>query len=101
MRSETGAIRSDEVKSGINSKTPPSPFISPRSCSPNWLYPVVTSVSGNKSDRYIERIYEAVTTPVRACRYENRITLTHKNIYTKSDTLLIRGYMDQFGITDQ
>jgi hypothetical protein len=94
-------IGSQRVQSGTYSDTHTSSLIPHTSCHPNWLYPVVTSVSGNKSDRYIERIYESTTTPVRGCLYENRITLTHKNIYTKSDTSLIRGYMDQFGITDK
>ena len=28
----------------------------------NWAYPTLTSLSGNKSDRYIERNYTAETT---------------------------------------
>jgi hypothetical protein len=28
---------------------------------PNWVYPLLTSISGNKSDRLIERTYKATT----------------------------------------
>lgn len=42
---------------------------------PNWIYPLWTSVSGNKSDRYIARTYQANTHKVNECVYENTITL--------------------------
>jgi hypothetical protein len=44
-------------------------------CAPNWIYPIWTSVSGNKSDRYMSRDYTATTRKIDTCRYENTITL--------------------------
>ena len=33
-------------------------------CPSNWVYPVFTSVSGNKSDRYIERTFRGTTNKI-------------------------------------
>lgn len=71
------------------------------SCVPNWIYPVFTSVSGNKSDRYIVRTYEWKTTKLHECTYENKITISLKHTYGAVDTDKIRSYMDQIGIKDK
>ena len=67
----------------------------------NWIYPVITSVSGNKSDRFITRKYTADTTLLPNCTYENKITLSHKHAYTAQDESMVRGYLDLIGITDK
>ena len=67
----------------------------------NWIYPVITSVSGNKSDRFITRKYTADTTVLPNCIYENKITLSHKHVYTAQDESMVRGYLDLIGITDK
>lgn len=67
-------------------------------CSSNWAYPVWTSISGNKSDRYIERTYTNELTPLGKCAYENRVTLTNTYAYGKADTKSISEYMDIIGI---
>jgi hypothetical protein len=51
---------------------------------PNWAYPLLTSLSGNKSDRLIERIYKSSSEKVGPCSIENTLTFTHKNLYTTS-----------------
>jgi hypothetical protein len=68
---------------------------------PNWIYPVFTSVSGNKSDRYITRTYESKTTKLQDCTYENVVTLSLTHNYKKSDTEKTRSYMDTLGIKDK
>ncbi len=75
--------------------------VSKNNCSPNWAYPVFTSVSWNKSDRYISRLYEAKTTKIQGCTYENLITLSNTHTYKKIDTDTLRGYMDTFGIKNK
>ena len=71
------------------------------STSPNWIYPVWTSVSGNKSDRYIDRNYQSVVKKIEDCKYENTITLATKHTFTESDTLELQSYFKQFNITDK
>lgn len=71
-----------------------------KTCSPNWIYPIWTSVSGNKSDRYIKRTYEAKTKKINACTYENIITIKTKHTYWNADTKLLEKYFATFGITD-
>ena len=68
--------------------------------SPNWVYPVWTSVSGNKSDRYISRIYQAETSKIDECKYENTITLTTTHTLKKSDQDNLDSYFQEFGISD-
>ena len=67
---------------------------------PNWIYPVWTSVSGNKSDRYIDRTYQTVVQKIEGCKYENTITLSTKHTYSKVDTEELQSYYKVFGITD-
>ncbi len=71
------------------------------STSPNWIYPVWTSVSGNKSDRYIDRNYQSVVKKIEGCKYENTITLATKHTFTESDTIDLQSYFKQFNITDK
>jgi Protein of unknown function (DUF4012) len=69
------------------------------STSSNWIYPVWTSVSGNKSDRYIDRTYQATVRKIEECKYENTITLATKHTYSKSDIAELQSYFKQFNIT--
>lgn len=89
---------------GISSERPTSYLLPPTSssaCSPNWIYPIFTSVSGNKSDRYIARTYESKTTKLQGCTYENVVTISLAHTYRKTDTEKIRSYMDIIGIKDR
>ena len=67
----------------------------------NWAYPVFTSVSGNKSDRYITRKYEGKTSKLQNCTYENIVTLSNTHVYTPKDLDTIRGYFDTLGIAEK
>ncbi len=68
--------------------------------SPNWIYPLWTSVSGNKSDRYMNRTYQSKTRKLDRCIYENTITLETKHTFAKSDSEELIKYFNTFGITD-
>ena len=70
-------------------------------CSPNWIYPVWTSVSGNKSDRYIDRNYQSIVKKIEGCKYENTITLGTKHTFSIADTAELQSYFKQFNITDK
>jgi hypothetical protein len=63
-------------------------------CSSNWVYPIFTSVSGNKSDRYIERTYRGTATKILGCKYENVLTLTQEHTFGDEDKKQIEWYMD-------
>lgn len=69
-------------------------------CSQNWAYPLLTSVSGNKSDRFIHRLYESQTNPIGKCTSENKVTFTHTHTYSKIDTLKESQYLDLVGLND-
>ncbi|GAB0174501.1 MAG: hypothetical protein HHAS10_03800 [Candidatus Altimarinota bacterium] len=60
----------------------------------NWAYPVLTSLSGNKSDRFIERTYSATTTKLNACQVLNNLTFTHKHTFKRENEDKIRSYLD-------
>lgn len=68
---------------------------------PNWIYPLWTSVSGNKSDRYMSRTYQAIMKRIDGCKYENTITLSTRHTFTKSDTAELQSYFKTFNITDK
>ncbi len=70
-------------------------------CSPNWAYPVFTSVGGNKSDRYIERTYRWETKKIFGCKYENIITLTQKHTFWSKDKEEIESYLDEALVSDR
>lgn len=66
----------------------------------NWVYPVTTSVSGNKSDRYIDRSYSLKATPIQDCLSEYVLTLTHKHTFSQADHDLLSRYFDIFDIDE-
>lgn len=66
----------------------------------NWVYPLLTSLSGNKSDRLIERSYTAETTNIGSCKYLNKLSFTHKHTYTKLVEIEIRKYLAMIGVRD-
>jgi len=66
--------------------------------SKNWIYPLLTSISGNKSDRIMKRVYAGETSNLGSCRYENKITLTHAHTFTNEMEKTIAKYLDLVGI---
>ena len=69
--------------------------IDDKMCHKNWAYPVFTSVSGNKSDRYIDRVYQSKTTKILGCKYENIVTITDTHTFKKKDSDAIDSYLDE------
>lgn len=82
------ASRSDAIDTFLANYRKPLPT------SPNWIYPLLTSTSGNKSDRHMTRLYRAETTRASECTYENKITFTHTHDFSKDDEKEINSYMD-------
>ncbi len=70
-----------------------------RVCPRNWIYPIFTSVSGNKSDRYIDRTYRSTVSKIMGCKYENLVTITDTHTFNKKDNDTLRDYLDEVGIT--
>lgn len=66
----------------------------------NWVYPLLTSLSGNKSDRLMERSYLAETSTIGICTYSNKLTFTHKHTFNKLVENEIRKYLKMIGISD-
>lgn len=71
-----------------------------RLMSSNWAYPTLTSLSGNKSDRFIERTYLAETTDLGGCKYLSKLTFTHKHTYNTDAEKQIRSYLSMIGVRD-
>lgn len=68
--------------------------------SKNWIYPVLTSVSGNKSDRLLERLYTSETKILPNCQYENTVTFSHTHGFRKESKKEIEDYLDLIGVND-
>ncbi|EKE30166.1 MAG: hypothetical protein ACD_2C00033G0007 [uncultured bacterium (gcode 4)] len=66
----------------------------------NWVYPVFTSISWNKSDRYMKRDFTVHTADKWSCEINNSFTLTSKNSYGADTQNMIRQVFDELKITD-
>ena len=65
------------------------------------LYPVFTSLSGNKSDRYIARsISQKVTPDSGSCDYNITTTLSLSHSMPEKEKKYLQDVMKKFGITD-
>lgn len=64
----------------------------------NWIYPVFTSISGNKSDRYISREITTKISPLGDCRYETEVSLTLTHNFSHHDEEMIDNFMNTFGL---
>jgi Protein of unknown function (DUF4012) len=66
----------------------------------NWIYPVYTSLSGNKSDRYMKRTYSGTTRVVSECHVENTVTIRSEHLFGDKERWEINSYLDMIGIVD-
>ncbi|EKE28753.1 MAG: hypothetical protein ACD_3C00018G0002 [uncultured bacterium (gcode 4)] len=66
----------------------------------NWIYPVFTSISWNKSDRYMKRDFTLRTANKWNCEISNSFALTSKNTYDANTQNSIRQVFDELKITD-
>jgi Protein of unknown function (DUF4012) len=93
MKSRESVVNTGVVMSGSSST-----WASELWNAPNWAYPLLTSLSGNKSDRLIERSYIAQTSRIGECTYSNKLTFSHTHIYDKKEEEKIRKYLSIIGI---
>lgn len=62
--------------------------------------PIFTSLSGNKSDRYVERSVRVTTTSQEACIATNVVTLVSKHNFSVSEELAVREIFATVALTD-
>lgn len=111
------ASRNDRIDNFLSNFRAPLPWETPKestltvsgdqniestseSRNPNWAYPLLTSVSGNKSDRLMTRLYTSETTSLGNCHYENKLTFTHTHGWNKDEEKKIQNIMKSSGIID-
>lgn len=92
------ASRDENLQEFISKYTKPLPW---KSEPKNWIYPIFTSLSGNKSDRYIDRMFQLDTQKLGNCNFKNTVRITLSHTYSKEDEKQIKNYMDMFGMTDR
>lgn len=66
----------------------------------NWFYPVFTSISWNKSDRYITREFNLKTTVNADCSVLNTFTLNSTHNFWEKEITEIRTVLDDLKITN-
>jgi Protein of unknown function (DUF4012) len=91
------ASRDPEIDSFISNYRKKLPW---EESATNWIYPVTTSVSGNKSDRYIEREYTLSSKQVNGCLYENVFQITHRHVFASRDHDQMTEYMRAFSLRE-
>lgn len=64
----------------------------------NFAYPVFTSISGNKSDRYVHRTFEVKTQAVEGCKVLNEFRLESDHAMSVDDKEKIRGLLYDLGV---
>ncbi len=62
----------------------------------DWLYPLFTSISKNKSDRFMERTFEIYQTS----RCDRRVVLTQKHWFDMIEEAKVQKYAQQLGIVE-
>ena len=67
----------------------------------DFSYPVFTSLSWNKSDRYIKTIYNTQVQEIWKCSYENTLQIVRKHQYNSIEEQKIDELMDKYNISDQ
>ncbi len=91
------ASRDDEIEKWLGTVGFSEAWLS---SSGNWIYPVFTSLSGNKSDRYMTREYSGTSRVLSGCTIENTVTLRSRHTFDARDATEIGSYLDMIGLTD-
>ena len=65
----------------------------------NWIYPVYTSLSGNKSDRYIHRKLQMTSSYDDNCNASNEVILTLTHTLDDQDAKTIEDLQKSLGLT--
>lgn len=92
--------KSQENRETVSGDQNMSSQVIEKSNNPNWAYPLLTSISGNKSDRLITRLYTSETTSFGNCRFENKLTFSHTHGWNADEEKRIKDFMKNIGITD-
>ena len=66
----------------------------------NWIYPLFTSLSGNKSDRYMQRTFELKSEMLSGCTVLNHVHLTSDHAITVDEQIKTRKILYDFNILD-
>jgi len=69
----------------------------------NYIYPVYTSLSQNKSDRYLDINYNITTKQTRKynkCNYETNLNITLKHTFTDNDKQRLLDSFKKYNITN-
>lgn len=69
-----------------------------KSFSGNFVYPVFTSLSGNKSDRYVFRTFDLKSEPMDGCRVLNGFRMESDHRMTFDDKEKVRKLLYDFGV---
>ncbi len=64
----------------------------------NFVYPVFTSLSGNKSDRYIDRVFRLNTTSASGCTVTNHFEMQSTHTFSVSEREKIRKMLYEYSI---
>lgn len=59
----------------------------------DYNYIVNTSISGNKSDRYIERTYDKIITKTWECTFDTVLKITQRHKFKIADEMAIKKYL--------
>ena len=66
----------------------------------NWIYPIFTSLSGNKSDRYVKRTFETESLALSGCLVQNTVHLSSEHPFGAKEESEIADIFSKAGITD-
>jgi hypothetical protein len=67
----------------------------------DFAYPVFTSISGNKSDRYIKRNFEKEIKINEDCSVDTKLIITQRHSFTKGNEEFLKFIMDKYKIDNQ
>lgn len=65
----------------------------------DFVYPVFTSIWGNKSDRYINRTF-SINSTQSWCNLENTLSITQTHLFSSSNEIDAISYFNELQITD-
>lgn len=66
----------------------------------NFIYPIFTSLSANKSDRYMQRTLTIKTKSISGCTVHNTVRLNSDHAITIDEEIKTRKLLHDFGIDD-
>lgn len=64
----------------------------------NFVYPVFTSLSWNKSDRYVHRTFDLSRLSQSGCTVTNRFALTSEHLFSAGERENIRSMLYRYGV---